>query len=189
MKMFLSLTTLLLCMLIALPALAYGNDSAAEQRRQIDQLSEKTLDMLYAKYPHAQRVINNCYAWATLSNTGLKLGLFGSAHGRGVAVNNVTGERVYLHMEEQSVGLGIGAKEYNLIFLIDNREAWDNFIIGKIRFGASADASANDSVNGGSIEGAEYAAPGVWVLQMTTKGLALEAELKGTKIYKDKKLN
>ena len=187
MKKFFVMVAVLLCMFTATTAFAA---SAAEQRKQIDELSAKTLDKLYEKYPHAQRIIENeCYAWATLSNTGVKLGLFGSSHGRGLAYNNQTGEKVYLRMEEQSVGLGLGAKEYNLIFLINTRDAWDNFIIGKIRFGASAEASANDSVNGGSIEGAEYVAPGVWVFQMTTKGLALEVELKGTKIYKDKKLN
>lgn len=188
MKKFFAALTVMMC-LFALTASTTFAASAAEQRRQIDELSVKALNLLYSKYPHAERVINECYAWATLSNTGVKLGLFGSAHGRGVAVNNDTGERVYLHMDEQSVGLGLGAKEYNLIFLINNREAWDNFIIGKIRFGASAEAAANDSVNGGAIEGAEYVAPGVWVFQMTTKGLALQAELKGTKIYRDKKLN
>lgn len=189
MKKFLVLVTLFLCMLTALPASASSNDSAAEQRRQIDQLSENTLEKLYAKYPHARRVINECYAWATLSNSGVKVLFIGSSHGRGLAYNNQTGEKVYLHMKELSAGLGLGAKEYNLIFLLNTRDAWENFIAGKTRFGASAEAAADDSVNGGTIEGAEYVAPGVWVFQMTTKGLALEATLKGTKIYKDKNLN
>lgn len=161
----------------------------AEQRKQIDELSVKTLEKLYAKYPHAKRVINECYAWATLSNTSTKFGFFGDAHGRGLAYNNQTGEKVYLRMKELSAGFGLGAKEYNLIFLLNTKDAWESFIAGKTRFGASAEASADDGVNGGTIEGAEYVAPGVWVFQMTTKGLALEATLKGTKIYKDKKLN
>jgi len=189
MKKFFAVFTVLLCLLTATTALAASKNSVAEQRKQIDQLSVKTLEKLYEKYPHAQRVINECYAWATLSNSGVKVLFIGSSRGRGVAVNNQTGERVYLRMKELSAGLGLGAKEYNLIFLLNTREAWENFIIGKTRFGASAEASANDGVSGGSIEGAEYVAPGVWVFQMTTKGLALEAALKGTKIYKDKKLN
>ena len=178
---------LMLCMLVT--ATAFAADSVAEKRRQVDELSAKTLQKLYAKYPHAQRVINECYAYATLSNSGVKVLFIGSSHGRGVAINNQTGEKVYLRMKELSAGLGIGAKEYNLIFLLNTPEAWENFIVGKTRFGASAEASADDGVSGGTIEGAEYVAPGVWVFQMTTKGLALEATLKGTKIYKDKKLN
>ena len=188
MKKIFTALTLLLCMLTT-TAFAASKDSAAEQRWQIDQLSAKTLQKLYEKYPHAERVINNCYAYATLSNSGVKVLFIGSSHGRGVAINNQTGEKVYLRMKELSAGLGIGAKEYNLIFLLNTQDAWENFIAGKTRFGASAEASANDGVSGGSIEGAEYVAPGVWVFQMTTKGLTLEATLKGTKIYKDKKLN
>lgn len=186
MKKLLTALTVLLCLVTASTVFAA---TPAEQRAQINALHDKTLQRLYAKYPHAQRVINECYAYATLSNTGIKLGLFGDAHGRGVAINNYTGERVYLHMQEGSVGFGLGAKEYDLVFLINTRQAWDDFIAGKIRFGASADASATDGTSGGAIEGADYAAPGVWVFQMTTKGVAVEATLKGTKIYADKKLN
>lgn len=188
MKKFFALTAFLLCMMTA-AAFASSKDSAAEQRWQVNQLSAKTLDKLYARYPNARRVINECYAYATLSNSGVKVLFIGSSHGRGIAVNNRTGEKVYLRMKELSAGLGLGAKEYNLIFLLNTKEAWENFIAGKTRFGASAEASADDGVSGGSFEGAEYVAPGVWVYQMTTKGLALEATLKGTKIYKDKKLN
>lgn len=166
-----------------------AKQSADEQRRQVDALHDKTLAKLYAKYPHAERVIGECYAYATLSNAGVKVLFVGSSHGRGIAYNNRTGEKVYLRMKELSAGLGLGAKEYNLIFLINTRDAWDNFIAGKTRFGAAAEASANDSVHGGSFEGAEYVAPGVWVYQMTTKGLALEATVKGMKIFMDKKLN
>ena len=188
MRKFFTLATLLLCLLTVTTAFAASN-SVAEQRRQVDELHDRTLEKLYAKYPHAQRVINECYAYATLSNSGVKILFVGSSHGRGLAINNQTGERVYLRMKELSAGLGLGAKEYNLIFLINTREAWDNFIVGKTRFGASAEASADDGVSGGSIEGAEYVAPGVWVFQMTTKGLELEATLNGIKIYKDKELN
>ena len=187
MKKFLAALAILLCMTAT--ALAASNDSVAEQRWQVDQLSAKTLEKLYAKYPAAQRVIGKCYAYATLSNSGVKVLFIGSSHGRGVAVNNQTGEKVYLRMKELSAGLGLGAKEYNLIFLLNTQEAWENFIAGKTRFGASAEATANDGVSGGSFEGAEYVAPGVWLYQMTTKGLTLEATLKGIKIYKDKKLN
>ena len=189
MKKFFATLTVMIFLLTFSTVFAASKNSAAEQRWQIDQLSAKALDTLYAKYPHAKRVINQCYAWATLSNSGVKVLLIGSSRGRGVAVNNQTGERVYLRMNELSAGLGIGAKEYNLIFLLNTRDAWENFIAGKTRFGASAAASADDGVSGGTVEGAEYVAPGVWVFQMTTKGLALEATLKGTKIYKDKKLN
>ena len=187
MKKFFAALTVLLCLLTVSTALAAK--SADEQRTEINALHDKALKNLYAKFPKAERVINDCYAYATLSNTGIKLGIFGDADGRGMAINKNTGERVYLKMAEQSAGVGLGVKEYDLIFLISTREAWDNFLAGKIRFAAGADAAASDGVKGASFEGATYAAPGVWVYQVTTKGVAVEATLKGMKIWRDKKLS
>ena len=186
MKKFFAALTVLLCLLTATTVLA---KSADEQRTEINALNDKALKNLYAKFPNAERVINDCYAYATLSNTGIKLGIFGDAHGRGLAVNNDTGERVYLKMNEQSAGIGLGVKEYDLIFVISTREAWNDFLAGKIQFAASADVAANSGTKGASLEGATYAAPGVWVYQMTTKGIAVEATLKGMKIWRDKKLS
>ena len=183
-KIFVALTVLL-CLLTS-TALA---KSADEQRTKINALHDKALKNLYAKFPNANRVISKCYAYATLSNTGIKLGIFGDAHGRGVAINNDTGERVYLKMAAQAAGIGLGVKEYDLIFVINSREAWDGFLAGKIRFAANADAAATDGETGKSIEGAAYVAPGVWVYQLSTKGVAAEMTLKGMKIWRDKKLS
>ena len=186
MKKFFAALTVLLCLLTST---ALAAKSADEQRTEINALHDRTLKNLYAKFPHANRVIDNCYAYATLSNTGIKIGLFGDAHGRGVAINNETGERVYLKMAEQSAGIGLGVKEYDLIFVISSREAWDGFLAGKIRLSAEADAAATDGAKGASMEGATYVAPGVWVYQMTTKGVAVEATLKGMKVWRDKNLS
>ncbi len=191
MKKFLSLALLLafLCPIIFVSPAFAADSSVADRRAEIKKLHEEALQRVYQKYPSAKRVLRKCYAYATLSNSGTKFILFGSSHGRGLAVNNKTGEKVYLKMKEASVGLGIGAKEYDLIFVLANKEAWDSFIVGKTRFAGSAEASASDGTAGGTVEGADIAAKGVWVYQMTKKGLALDASLKGTKIFKDKDLN
>ena len=152
-------------------------------------MSQETLNRLYEKYPSAERVINECYGYATLSNSGVKLLLVSTGHGRGLAINNQTGEEVFMKMKEVGAGLGVGAKEYALIFVFEDEEAWNNFISGKTKFGAQANATATDGTSGGAIEGATLASRGIWIYQMTTKGLSLEATLNGIKYYKDKKLN
>ena len=188
MKKFLSV--LMLMMLMLSTAVSAKSDATAEQQREeIRKLSAATLERLYQKYPNAERVINECYAYATLSNSGVKVLFVGNARGRGLAHNNETGEEVFMKMREVSGGIGLGAKEYDLIFVFADEEAWDSFVAGKTRFGSSASASADDGVSGGTVEGADIAAKGTWVYQMTTKGLTLEATLKGTKVYKDKALN
>ena len=182
------MSVLMLCLMTA-TAFAANPAKIQKERTEIEELSTKALQNLYEKVPSAERVIENCYAYATLSNTGMKLGLFGDAHGRGVAVNNETGERVYMRMKEMGIGFGLGVKEYDLIFVIGTEEAWNSFISGDVKFASSAEAAASDGQAGGSIEGASIASDGIWVYQMTKKGLALDASIKGTKIYADKNLN
>lgn len=183
------MTTLLFCLMTTTVFAATSPDKIDKQRAEIDNLSNQALHRLYDKVPSAQNVIKNCYAYATLSNTGIKLGLLGDAHGRGLAINNSTGEKVYMRMKEMGIGLGLGVKEYDLIFVIGTEKAWNAFISGDIKFASSAEASASDGQAGGAIEGASIAANGIWVYQITKKGLALDASIKGTKIYADKKLN
>ncbi len=179
---------LMLCAMTA-TVFAANPEKIQKERTKIEELSVKALQNLYAKVPSAESVIENCYAYATLSNTGMKLGIFGDAHGRGLAVNNETGERLYMRMKEMGIGLGLGIKEYDLIFVIGTEEAWNSFISGDIKFASAAEATVSDGVTGDSIEGASIAAKGIWVYQMTKKGLTLDVSIKGTKIYADKKLN
>lgn len=189
-KLFtLLMATFLVCLLTAVSFAATSQEKIDKQRAEIDTLSVQALNNLYEKIPSSKNVIKNCYAYATLSNTGMKLGWFGDAHGRGLAINNATGEKVYMRMKEMGVGIGLGIKEYDLIFVIGTEKAWKSFISGDIKFASSADASASNGKAGGAIDGASIAANGIWVYQMTKKGLALEASIKGTKIYADKKLN
>ena len=180
------LMTLILCLTFSVSVSAA---SIQEQREQIDKLSADALERVYQKHSSARRVIKNSYAYATISSSGVKVLLLGSDHGRGIAVNNRTGEKVYMQMKEVSAGLGIGANEYDLVFVLQDKQAWNKFISGSLKFGANAVASAKDGVNGGSIEGADIASEGIWVYQITKKGLSLEVNLKGTKIYPNKKLN
>ncbi len=191
MKKILSLlmAAFFVCLMTTTSFAASSQAKINKERAEIDALSVHALENLYEKVPSAKYVIENCYAYATLSNTGMKLGLFGDAHGRGLAINNATGEKVYMRMKELGVGIGLGIKEYDLIFVIGTETAWHSFISGDIKFAGSAEASATDGWEGGSIEGASIAANGIWVYQMTKKGLSLEASIKGTKIYPDKDLN
>ena len=188
-KMATLLMSVLMFCLMTATALAADDNKIQKERAEINELSTKALTNLYEKVPTAKRVIRDCYAYATLSNTGIKLGLFGDAHGRGVAINQVTGEKLYMRMNEMGVGIGLGVKEYDLIFVLATETAWHSFISGDIKFGTSAEAAATDGMNGNSMEGASVVANGIWVYQMTKKGLALDASIKGTKIYPYKKLN
>ena len=188
MKIPTRLIILTLTLFLALSVTAFAK-SANQQRAEINQLQVQALDHLYALTPNAHEVLKNCYGYATISATGSQLGLLGGAHGRGLAVNKATGARVYMKMEAYQLGIGLGVKEYDLIFIFGSERAWDSFISGKFKVGGEAEASATDGYAGGSIEGADIIGKDTWVYQVTTKGLAVGAAIKGLSIYPNRKLN
>ncbi len=179
----------LACLVAITATTSAAKKSLDEQRQEIREMSKVTLSKLYEKYPSAQRVIGECYGYATLSNSNTNIILFSSSRGRGLAVNNRTGEEVFMKMKEVGIGLGAGAREFDLVFVFDDEDAWNRFLTGKNKFGGEVSATATDGNAGGAVEGATLASKGIWIYQMTTKGLSLEATLNSTSYYKDKKLN
>ena len=155
------------------------------KKRELRQKTLVTLDKLYQKQPSARSAIKNSAGYAVFNNTGFKLGVIGGAHGRGMAVNNQSGQEVFMKMKEFQAGLGLGIKEYALIFVFASQDAWESFVDNGWEFGGQATAAVKDGVNGDSMQGAISVTPEIWMYQMTTKGLALELAVKGTKYYKD----
>ena len=180
--------------LFALVLMTAGTVFAAKEtpdqlRAKLNDMSGQVLSRMAEKYPSSRSAVQNSYAYCTISASSIKWGFWGDDRGRGVAVNNHTGERVYVKMNEVSVGVNFGAKEYDLLFIITNKEAWDRFISGNIKFGSEVSAQASDGISGGTFANATIVANGVWVYQLDKKGLAVEMTLKGARISPYKTLN
>ena len=166
-----------------------AKETPDQLRAKLNQMSEQVLARMYEKYPSSRSAIQSSYAYCTISASSIKWGFWGDDRGRGVAVNNYTGERIYVKMNEVSLGVNFGAKEYDLLFLIANKAAWDSFTSGNIKFASEVSAQASDGVSGGTFANATLVANGVWVYQLDKKGLAFELSLKGAKISPYKNLN
>ncbi|WP_346353288.1 YSC84-related protein [Azotosporobacter soli] len=180
-----------LCLLLVL-SLGVSSAAAAtpdKERAELRQKTAATLDKLYEVQPSARQAVENAAGYAVFNNTGFKLLFFGSGHGRGMAVNNQSGREVFMKMTEVQAGLGLGIKEFALIFVFEDQGAWNKFVDSGWEFGGQATAAAKDGVGGDSLQGAVSVSSGVWMYQLTTKGLALELALKGTRYYKDSNLN
>ena len=179
----------LVLVLMAASSVVFAKTTPEEQRAKLDEMSEQVLARMYEKYPSAEEAVQEGYAYCTISASAVKFGLVGDDHGRGVAVNKETDERIYVKMKEVTLGINLGAKEYDLLFIIADKEAWDRFISGNIKFGSEASAQASDGVSGGAFADAKIAANGVWVYQLDKKGLAVELSLKGARISPYRSLN
>jgi len=183
------LIVVLVC-LVGVAAVADDEKDKEKERTEIREMSRETLVRLYKVEPPAKAAIKKAYGYAVFSNTGVKILFGGSGRGEGVAINNQTKAETFMKMLEVQAGLGFGVKKFRVIFLFDSEKAFDGFVNSGWQFGGQASAAAKTSPEkGGSMQGAASVSDGVWMYQLTDKGLALELTGKGTKFSKDDDLN
>ena len=178
--------------------LGIGEKELSEEERQVKREQEKadiqtsvkgTLANLYSVQPKAERQLKGAAGFAVFNNFGMKLGIVGSGHGGGLAVNNKTGKETYMRMIEVQGGLGYGAKTFSQIFIFETDRAFKDFIEKGWAFGSQATAAAKHEDTGESLQEAIAIAPGVYLYQLTDSGLSAEFTARGTKYYKDNDLN
>ena len=181
------LATALVC---ALAVMAHAADPNIEKKQQdIRDMAQQTLQRLYKAEPKAESAIQGAAGYAVFSNMGVKILVAGSGNGKGIAVNNKTRHETFMKMLEVQAGLGMGVKKFSVIFVFDTEKALNGFVNSGWEFGGQATAAAKNGDKGAAMAGAASVADGVWMYQLTDKGLALEITAKGTKYYKDGDLN
>ena len=175
-----------LCLLV--PNAVAETNKAAKQA-EIRQNSERILAALYKAHPSARAAVQGATGYAVFSNVGMKLLVAGGGTGSGMVVERASGRETFMKMVEVQAGLGFGIKKFRQVFVFETPTALRDFVESGWEFGGQATAAATDGRRGGAHQGAILVSPGVWVYQLTEKGLALELTGKGTKYYKDDALN
>lgn len=161
-----------------------------EQRAEIRKVRDQALAELYKAQPSAKGHIQKAAGYAVFSNFGVKILVAGGGSGRGIVVDNKTKKETFMKMAEVQAGLGIGVKNFRLIWVFEKKADLDRFVNSGWEIGAQTTASAKVAGQGASaFAGAVSVMPGVWVYQLTDDGLALELTAKGTKYYRDDELN
>jgi len=169
---------------------AYAADPKIEKKQQdIRNMAHDTLQRLYKAQPSARSAVKGAAGYAVFSNLGVKILVAGSGNGKGIAINNKTKKETFMKMLEVQAGLGMGVKKFSVIFVFDTEKALDGFVNSGWQFGGQATAAATTGTQGGAMQGAASVSDGVWMYQLTDKGIALEISGKGTKYYKDDDLN
>ena len=179
------------CMLAValLSAVAYGGDDNEKKREKSRKMAAQTLQDLYRLQPTVQAAIQKSAGYAVFNNMGTNLLLLSTARGSGIAVNTQSKQETFMKMVSAGAGLGVGVKDYRVIFVFENDQALTQFLDSGWSASAQTDAAAKAGKSGGACSGAVEVAPGVWVYQITKNGLALQLTLQGTKYYKDDDLN
>ena len=168
---------------------SHAKDSPDQRKEKTRKMAASTLDDLYKLHPGAQEAIQKSAGYAVFNNMGANVLLLSTARGAGMAVNSKTGQHTYMKMVSVGGGLGLGVKDYRVIFAFETEQALASFINSGWDASGQADAAAKAGKTGGAYSGATSVAPGVWVYQITKNGLALQLTLQGTKYYKDDDLN
>ena len=164
-------------------------DDNEEKREKTRKMSAEALQDLYKLEPTSQAAIQKAAGYAVFDNMGVNVLLLSTARGSGLAVNNKTKQETFMKMGSVGAGLGMGVKDYVVVFVFGNDKALAQFLDSGWSGSGQADAAAKAGEKGGAYSGAAEVAPGVWVYQITKNGLALQLTLQGTKYYKDDDLN
>jgi len=184
------LVIILVASLLLWPALAQAKSPSKEQQRaQVRKEVQQTLAQLYKARPSAKAAIASAAGYGAFSNFGMKLLFAGGGGGKGLVKSNKTKRETFMKMMEVQAGLGFGIKKFRVVFIFETQAALDEFVNAGWEFGGQTTMAAKYDKKGGALQGAISVSPGVWMYQLTDKGLAAEATGKGTKYYKDGDLN
>src|SRR4249919_2653453 len=144
---------LIACMLVValLSAVVYGGEDDNEKKRaKSRKMATQTLQDLYKAEPTAQAAIQKSAGYAVFNNMGANLLLLSTARGAGIAVNTKSNQETFMKMVSAGVGLGIGAKDYRVIFVFENEAALAHFVDSGWSGTAQADAAAKAGKSGGA---------------------------------------
>jgi lipid-binding SYLF domain-containing protein len=192
MKKTLTTTTVLALALVLANAALLAADEPSDwkslkrdsKRMKIDEESQAALDEVLGGNAKAKELFEMAYGWAAFDNLKIAVGFSGGG-GNGVAVNKESDQRTYMKMGTAGIGLGLGGKKYQVVFLFQDEQTYTRFVDKGWTADTSAAAVAGDA-------GAGVAAGfvnGMAVYQITDKGLMASADISGTKYWKNKKLN
>jgi lipid-binding SYLF domain-containing protein len=170
-------------------ATASARDSIEEKQEKARKMASETLKDLEKLEPTAHTAIEKSAGYAVFNNMGTNLLLVSTARGTGIAFNSKTKQETFMKMVSAGAGLGVGVKDYRVVFVFENDKALAHFLDSGWSGSAQTDATAKAGKTGGALSGAAEITPGVWVYQITKNGLALQLTLQGTKYYKDDDLN
>lgn len=161
-------------------------DTPAATRAKLDLMAAETLDRLLQERPDVAPLVGASYGYAVFDTRQVKLGLAGG-YGRGVAVDNDTGERTYMRMASAGVGvrLGFGGFDTQFVILFETPFAYNKFVTQGLDATAEATTMAGDKLDRMAL-GFE---DGRAVFVLTKQGWKVAAGLTGSRYWPDEALN
>lgn len=168
---------------------AAARQSAEAERQSIRDKAQEVLQELYVQEPDSRPFIENAAGYGVFSNFGMKLMFAGGGKGKGIIVDRERGREIFMKMIEVQAGLGFGIKKFNVVFVFSTPTVLDEFVNQGWEFGGQVTAAAKSETEGAALAKAISIKPGIWMYQLTDKGVAAELTGKGSRFYMDDELN
>jgi lipid-binding SYLF domain-containing protein len=131
-----------------------AGDDDEEKRQKTRKMAAEVLKDLYKTEPASQALIAKAAGYAVFDNMGVNVLLLSTARGSGLAVNNKTKEETFMKMGSAGGGLGMGVKEYDVVFVFETEKALAQFLDSGWSGSGQADAAAKAGEKGGAYSGA-----------------------------------
>lgn len=179
----------LAALIFAMPITASAAETAREGINAIHRMEEATLAKLYKERPDTRREIDDAVGYAVFSSGEMAIVWISAGYGHGVAHNNRSGDDIYMQMAKAGVGLGLGAKDYDVVFVFHDMDSFEKFTTSGLDLTATADAAVQSGQKGDSVSGGLDVLPGVRIYQLTDTGLMAQAMVQGAKFWRDDELN
>ena len=158
--------------------------SDQEKKDEINKMADEALGELFEGNASATGLYDKAVGYAVFDNLKIQFIVAGGG-GSGVAVDKASGKRTYMKMGTGGIGLGLGGKKYQVIFLFETEKRLQSFIEKGWKADTSASAAAGSAAAGVEAQFQD----GIAYYQITEKGLIASADIAGTKYWKNKKLN
>lgn len=159
-----------------------------EARQALNSMSGVALAKLFRTKPEAKALFDKSYGYAVFDSRKFSL-LLHTNGGSGVAVNRHSGERIYMNMFGAGIAAGFGGKFYQQVMLFLTKESYDNFVADGWDKGWEGSGEAGAVIWDEAAEMDVKVIGNVATFVMSDKGLLLDANLTGSKYWRDGDLN
>jgi len=197
-------------MLVPLACATPRGGSKDEKRDFVVEQTRQTLESFYAARPELRKRVEASAGYAVFTNVNVKVLLLGGGHGYGLAVNQATRQKTFMRMGQIGAGPGLGLTDLRLLFLFRSKADFDSFLTKGLEFSGRGEAIATAGDLGAAVEtgaaagtsGASVGATGkagkalpgalgagMEIYRMTQAGVSLQAQVTGTRYWKDSSLN
>ena len=178
-----------LCVLLAMSIGVVSAQSVEEKRQDNRNIASATLREVYKLQPDAKMTVGNAAGYAAFKLTDARQLFIYSGVGNGIAVDNATGQEVFMKTRDIQVGFDLQIKKYSVLFVFGTQKAFSDFVNGDWQVSSQATVAANDSIAGDSLQGAIPVSADVWMYKVTDKGLGYSPILRGVRYFRDSELN